>query len=116
MSEHRIVIATDFTKYPGPRYSQDGPYSGEQFRNEILLPALRTAADNNAELHVILDGVAGYGSSFLEEAFGGMIRAGISPQTLERHLRIVADTSRFQHHRVRALAYIKEQASRLQAA
>jgi hypothetical protein len=116
MTADRITIATDFTKYPGPRYERDGPYSGEQFREAILVPALRSAQERDTVLTVVLDGVAGYGSSFLEEAFGGLVRAGFASEFLKRHLRIVAETGRFQHHRLRALGYISEESSRLQVA
>ncbi|WP_421278304.1 STAS-like domain-containing protein [Aeromonas veronii] len=63
----------DFSEFPGARYRKLGPYSGEEFRDDVLIPAIK---DNN---HVIVnfDGVFGYGSSFLEEVFGGLIRSGI---------------------------------------
>ena len=68
----------DFTLFPGPRYIKLGEYSGEWFREEVLMPAIKI--DN----HIIidLDGVAGYGSSFLEEAFGGAVRKGINTDIL----------------------------------
>ncbi len=103
-----IRIATSFTKYPGPRYRKDGPFSGQQFREEMLSEALTAAIHSSGLVSVVLDGVAGYGSSFLEESFGGLIREGFSPADLEKHLSVVAETSRFQHHRVRALQYIED--------
>lgn len=65
-----IKIATDFSEVPAGRFYDDGPFPGEKFRNEILLPALR----EHKSVIVDLDGTAGYGSSFLEEAFGGAVR------------------------------------------
>jgi len=62
---------TDFTKYPGPRFKKLGPNSGEEFREDYLVEALK----KDSEVSVNLDGVIGYGSSFLEEIFGGIIRA-----------------------------------------
>jgi hypothetical protein len=38
------------------------------------LPRLRTAIANGEKLIVDLDGSSGYGTSFLEESFGGLIR------------------------------------------
>jgi len=108
-----IEIAEEFSRFPGPRYKQHGDFSGEEFREEILVPALRAAKDQDSVLIVVLDDVAGYGSSFLEEAFGGLIRAGFSREELDKHLRIEARTSRFKHHAVRAATYIKEAAGRL---
>lgn len=66
----RIVIAEDFSRYPAGRFSNDGPFNGTKFRQEHLVPALQ----NFDKVEVIFDGVAGFGSSFLEEAFGGLIR------------------------------------------
>jgi hypothetical protein len=68
-----INIARDFSRYPVGRYDTDGPYSGQAFRNKFLLPAFNSAHN----LIVEFDGARGYGSSFLEEAFGGLVRAGI---------------------------------------
>ncbi len=62
---------TDFTKYPGPRYKKLGSNSGEEFREEYLIKKLK----QDPEVIVNLDGVLGYGSSFLEEIFGGVVRA-----------------------------------------
>ena len=66
----QISIAKDFSRYPAGRFLTDGPFSGERFRTEFLVPNL----ESGTEVLVDLDGVAGYGSSFLEEAFGGAIR------------------------------------------
>lgn len=65
----------DFTEFPGPRHENIGAFSGERFRDEILLEAIKKHGINNIEIN--LDGTAGYGSSFLEETFGGLVRAGI---------------------------------------
>ena len=72
MSE--IHIAREFTEFPGPRYKDQGDGSGEEFREEHLLPAFRsTPAADKVAVH--LDGVKyGYPTSFLEEAFGGLAR------------------------------------------
>jgi len=69
-SETKIInIADDFSKYPARRFVEDGHYNGTTFREEHLLPAL----ENNARVSIVFDGVAGFGSSFLEEAFGGLV-------------------------------------------
>jgi hypothetical protein len=69
-----IIKVSDFSKFPGPRFERLGPHSGEKFRNDILIPNI----NHNEIVTVNLDGVIGYGSSFLEEAFGGLVRAGVS--------------------------------------
>ena len=71
MSTKTIVIGTDFSDTPGGRYFDDGPFSGQRFREEFLIPALK----NNDNVVVDISGVEGYGSSFLEEVFGGLVRS-----------------------------------------
>lgn len=69
-----IKIVVDYTDTPGARYYSQGPYPGEEFREKILLPKYLECYKKNEKLIVDLDGGYGYGSSFLEEAFGGLIR------------------------------------------
>lgn len=69
-----ISVAKDFSVYPGGRTPEDGPFSGEIFREEHLIPYLTT----KEKINIDLDGTRGYGSSFLEEAFGGLVRKGFS--------------------------------------
>ncbi|CAD85291.1 MULTISPECIES: STAS-like domain-containing protein [Nitrosomonas] len=71
-----INIRENFSRYPAGRYRADGPYNGEKFREELLVPALSEAIDKGEKVKVELDGVRGYNSSFLEEAFGGLVRSG----------------------------------------
>lgn len=71
---YKIKIKTDFSSTPGPRYEDEGKNSGEKFRKEILFPKVSKAITENQPFTVDLDGTAGYGTSFLEEAFGGLIR------------------------------------------
>src|SRR6187551_2552508 len=66
-----ITVATDFTSIPGGRRRTDDPWSGQRFREDLLEPALR-----KGRVCVYLDGTLGYGSSFLEEAFGELRRNG----------------------------------------
>ena len=83
-----IDIGNDFTKYPGGRYAQKGPFSGEQFRDEVLVPALNEASSDKVNL--LLDNAIGYSSSFLEESFGGLVRLGFSVTQLKEHLSLVS--------------------------
>ena len=41
-----INVVNDFTDTPGARYKKQGPFSGEQFRNEILYPKFIDAEKN----------------------------------------------------------------------
>ena len=69
-----INICKDYTDTPGGRYISQGEFSGEYFRNKLLKPKYLEAVEKNEKLKIDLDGGYGYGSSFLEEAFGGLIR------------------------------------------
>jgi len=68
-----IKVATRYPS-PGPRFKVLGPSSGEEFRDWLV-----TELEKGKELTVDLDGTEGYGSSFLEESFGGLIRLGFDP-------------------------------------
>ena len=70
----RIDIVKEFTDKPGARYESQGSNSGEKFRDTILYPKFLESLNKNEELVVDLDGGYGYGSSFLEESFGGLVR------------------------------------------
>lgn len=83
-----IKVAEHFSRFPAGRFITDGPYSGELFRRKFLEPALRGSDD----VIVDLDGARGYGSSFLEEAFGGLVRCGL-PKELVRKIQIKATSS-----------------------
>ena len=63
-------IARDFSMTPAGRYYADGPDSGERFRDEFLEPPLLLGET----IVIEIDGTGGFSSSFLEEAFGGIVR------------------------------------------
>jgi STAS-like domain of unknown function (DUF4325) len=86
-----LSVARDFSPSPAGRYIEDGPFPGAVFRDTILIPAVQ----NNDVVTVDLDGTDGYGSSFLEEAFGG----------LNEKLKI--ESSR-KSYAIRAWGYIKK--------
>lgn len=69
-----VNIAKEFTYTPGPRKRTEGDFSGEEFLDVLLRPRFILATESGAKLQVNLDGAAGYPSSFLEEAFGGLAR------------------------------------------
>ncbi|SIT15849.1 MAG: DUF4325 domain-containing protein [Thalassolituus maritimus] len=103
-----IDIARDFSKKPFGRNELDGKYSGKRFRDEHLLPAL-TASDDEI-LTVNLDGVErGFGSSFLEEAFAGLLRQNIGYDTLKNRLRIMTSNRDYESE---IWEYIDEQNER----
>lgn len=84
-----VSIANDFSISPGPRYRDEGDFSGEQFREDILEKRFQEAVDSNKKLVVNLDGGLGYGTSFLEEVFGGLARKyGI--EEVQKRLEIIS--------------------------
>ena len=68
-----IKISEIFSDAPGGRYIEDGPKSGQEFRETILLPRFEKLSGNE-KLVIDLDGCYGYATSFLEESFGGLAR------------------------------------------
>lgn len=83
MTKKIISISNDFSLFPAGRYEKDGPYTGEGFRKNVLVPALA----EYTTVTIQLDNPLGYGSSFLEEAFGGLVREeGFSEEELSGRL------------------------------
>ena len=66
-----IDVAREFSPYPAGRTRRDGTFTGEAFREDILIPAL----EENDSVVLNIDGVAGLPSSFWEEIFGGLVRS-----------------------------------------
>lgn len=100
MTSTLISVATDFSPSPAGRYPEDGPFPGAVFRDKLLIPALQA----HEKVTVNLDGTSGYGSSFLEEAFGGLVRKGFSPTSLREKLSL--ESSR-QSYAARIWNYVK---------
>jgi len=87
MREMSISVAKDFTPHPGPRLKKQGKFSGEEFR-KLLVEKLLDAD----LLYVDLDGTSGFGSSFLDEAFGGLIRSeGMSRDEVKKRIIIKSE-------------------------
>ena len=88
----KIKILTDFSPTPGPRYIDEGKNSGEKFRKEVLFPLVLNALENNENFIVDLDGTAGYGTSFLEESFGGLIRINsLDYNSIMKYMTIISE-------------------------
>lgn len=105
MSTKTIVVGTDFSDTPGGRYRDDGPFSGQRFREEFLIPALK----NNEKVVVDISGVEGYGSSFLEEVFGGLVRSNaFTKEELAAKLTCVASDESKSCYLDRISAYMDE--------
>lgn len=71
MNTIEINLMKKFSRRPFGRLIKDyGDRSGEAFRENFLVPEL----NKGNKVHVILDGYNLYGRSFLDEAFGGLVR------------------------------------------
>ena len=90
MEHLNISISKDFTETPGARYMTDGDFSGEEFLNSILRPKFIEGQKSGEKLLVDLDGVSGFATSFLEEAFGGLSRE-FGPKALHDVLQFKAE-------------------------
>lgn len=102
-----ISIAKDFSDVPAGRYHSDGDWTGQKFRESFLVPELEKA---NKEHPVIvnINGTEGYGSSFLEEAFGGLIReTKYTKNDINELLKIEADDT-YDIYKKIILDYIKK--------
>jgi hypothetical protein len=92
MEALKIKIAKDFSLTPGPRYIKEGEDSGELFRSTCLVNKVKEAIANHIKIEINLDGTAGYGTSFLEESFGGLIREDKIPFHALKELFIITSS------------------------
>jgi len=108
MSEQYISVVKDFARFPGPRHAANGPYSGEEFREKILSPALEKLP-SGTKLIVVLDGARGFTASFLEEAFGGLVRVkGMKGDELRQKLDVRATDPSVSYWLHKISEYIQE--------
>ena len=86
----KIKIAVDFSINTGGRYIKDGDFSGELFRDELLIPKLMEAIGKKEKLIIDFDGGYGYSPSFVEESFGGLIRKGLNYRDILSAIKIIS--------------------------
>jgi len=104
-----INIGKDFSPDPAGRFRSDGPGSGEAFREDLLKKKLNTLQNNEKLLIILDDGVEGYGSSFLTEAFAGMVKYGyIKGEDLLNKIEFSYSCEDFEFYKKRIVQYIKE--------
>ena len=76
MEQVKIRIL-DFTEDPGPRYirqdKEGETTSGEAFYVNVLNTKFKECYESKKLLILVLDGVSGYPSSFLDEAIGELV-------------------------------------------
>lgn len=86
----KIIISKDFSEIPGPRLISEGEYSGEAFREKLLIPKYKEAIQNGEQLIIDLDGGYGFPTSFLEESFGGLARR-FDPAEVKKTLSFISN-------------------------
>lgn len=103
-----IHIARDYSKFPAGRHLKDGEFSGERFRKKHLEPPLK----KGLQVVVYFDGARGYGSSFLDEAFGGLIRtSGFRLATLLTQLELIGSDPGIIHE---VWSYLKQEEQKIE--
>lgn len=78
MEKEKVYLSVkDYTEDPGPRYKRQDlegtDTSGEMFYIQKLNAVFKQCIDDGKELVILLDGVSGYPSSFLDEAIGELV-------------------------------------------
>ena len=109
----QISIAKDFSKFPIGKSRVDGPHSGQAFLEDYLLPKLREATAENP-LIIDLDDTIGLTASFLEAAFGGLVKKGYKKSDLEKILRLVTTQPSFVMYEELTWEYIEETEKEMQ--
>ncbi len=109
MTEAIVIRLAEFSRFPSGRDDTDGDFNGKAFRERILAPEIELALKNNSKVCVSLDGVLSFGSSFLEEAFGGLVRNRIATsRDVLRVLEIEAENPSYERFRKAIIAHIKD--------
>lgn len=84
-----INVGEEFYPRPAGRFYTDGSHSGQRFREEKLVPAIKQLGPDE-KLIIDFSTVTMAGSSFLEESFGGLVRKRkISKERLLETLEII---------------------------
>ena len=105
----RINIAREFSPILMVRHKQKDMKSGEEFREEILLPRVRQAVQERTILQIDFDGLKGINLSFLDESFGGIVRAGeMSAEDLLKILEFIPEKSYYDIYIDKTKNFISE--------
>ncbi|MFA6422871.1 MAG: STAS-like domain-containing protein [Patescibacteria group bacterium] len=85
------IYIKNFSTALGGRFKKEGNFSGEEFREKYLEPLFN--GKKTDQINIYLDGTEGYPSSFLEEAFGGLVRLLNDKEIVKKRLRLVTSDS-----------------------
>ncbi|WP_337014156.1 STAS-like domain-containing protein [Pantoea sp. AS142] len=112
MNSLTLKIGERFSQTPSGRFYTDmTKSSGEEFREEVLLPLLRSL-NNNQKIDIVLDDdVEGYGSSFLVEGFAGIIKYGyMTREELINKINVIYSDPDFKLFKEKIFEYINKAA------
>ena len=116
MSDVVISIPRDFSPYPAGRTPKDGPFNGQRFRDEVLVPAIERALRGDGMVIVDFADADSYSSSFLEEAFGGLARLHkFPPNLLRKMLKLKSDDPVYASYVADAEDYLSRELSKVPA-
>ena len=98
-----LIKVADFSKTPYGRTDEDGAFNGKRFRMQKLKPAF----DSGEKVDIDFNGVAPPGSSFLHEAFGGLIRyESMTLGSILQKLNIISD---FPFYEIQIKKFLEEE-------
>ena len=107
MGKDMLISVADFSTYPSGRDQNDGEFNGTRFRKDVLVPAVKAALASGSRVVVSLANVMSFGSSFLDEAFGGLVRYEKIPKgDLKRVLFVEPGAAENDRYRDAILRYI----------
>lgn len=95
MDTIQLKVSEVFTNIPGTREEIESDFSGEEFLEEHLSPMFKKALEENKILEIDLDGPAGYATSFLEAAFGGLVREYNSSEKIRKNIKLICKDDPF---------------------
>lgn len=75
----KINIRYQFSEILGGEYKKDGNFSGEEFKEQMLIPIWRLYKDKNDIIEIDMDGTYGVPENWLIGAFGTFV--------IEEHLK-----------------------------
>ena len=109
MDEKIMIKLAEFSRFPSGRDAQDGDFNGEKYRESVLRPAIIRALKERKKLEVSLEGVLNFGSSFLEEAFGGLVRKRvIRKDTLNSLLVVTPNQAPYDRYKKIIFTHIQD--------
>ena len=104
-----LNITKEFSSTPGGRYKTQGSFSGEEFRDG-LLKTKYNSLKNGEKLTINFDGGYGYGTGFLEESFGGLVRDGYDGKELLENINFISNDN--PDVIIKVIKFIKEEMER----